>query len=93
MPYEVELVRDGDKVVEVTIRALPDAELTAIHVRTAMQAVITRLPRGTSEQASRRTPVGRNRIARYAAAVEDLEFGRLSRWPCSSPRPIKRRVV
>jgi hypothetical protein len=74
VPYEVELVRDGDKVVEVTIRALPDAELTAVHVRTAMPAIVARLPRNPSEQAARRTQVGRNDIARYTAAVEELEL-------------------
>lgn len=44
--YEVQLVRDGDKVVEINIRAVPGAELTHMEVRGAMQAALRRVPRG-----------------------------------------------
>jgi hypothetical protein len=46
VPYEIELVRDGDKVVEINIRAVPGAELTHVEVRSAMQAALRRVPRG-----------------------------------------------
>lgn len=46
VPYEIELVRDGDKVVEINIRAVPGAELTHMEVRGAMQAALRRVPRG-----------------------------------------------
>lgn len=46
VPYEVELVRDGEKVVEINIRAVPGAELTHMEVRSAMQAALRRVPRG-----------------------------------------------
>ena len=46
VPYEIELVRDGDKVVEINIRAVPGAELTHLEVRSAMQAALRRVPRG-----------------------------------------------
>lgn len=72
--YEVELVRDGEKVVEVIVRALPGTELAAMHVRNALQAVLPHLPRGGNELGVRRTAMDANRIAEYAAKVEELEL-------------------
>lgn len=73
VPYEVEMVRDGDKVVEINIRAVPGAELTHMEIRGAMQAALRSVPRG------RQLPVGhgheRRRLAdRQADLIAELEL-------------------
>lgn len=53
--YEIALVKDGERVVEVTIRAVEGAELDPGHIREATQAVIRHLrPRRGAETRQRR---------------------------------------
>jgi len=69
--YEVDLVRDGEKVVEINIRAVPGAELTHLEVRGAIQAALRRVPRGREMRGGH----GRERRSlfdRQADLIEEL---------------------
>jgi len=69
--YEVDLVRDGEKVVEINIRAVPGAELTHLEVRGAIQAALRRVPRGREMRGGH----GRERrplFDRQADLIEEL---------------------
>ena len=73
VPYEIELVRDGEKVVEINIRAVPGAELTHMEVRSAMKAALRRVPRGRELRGGH----GRERrrlFDRQADLIEELEL-------------------
>lgn len=72
--YEVELGRDGEKIVEVVVRALPGTELTTADIRNARQAVVAQLPRRGYDQALRRVQTSSDRIADYAATVRDRDL-------------------
>jgi hypothetical protein len=73
VPYEVELVRDGEKVVEINIRAVPGAELTHMEIRSAMQAALRRVPRGMDIRGGHGRE--RRRLAdRQAGLIEELEL-------------------
>lgn len=75
LPYEVELVRDGEKVVEINIRAVPGEELTHIDVRSAMQAVLRRVPRRHGEPLMRPGRHPRRRLSdRQADLIAELEL-------------------
>lgn len=70
VPYEVELVRDGDRVVEINIRAVPGAELTHTEVRGALQAAMRRVPHGRDMRIG---AAHRRRLAdRQAEVIEEL---------------------
>ncbi|MDQ1249134.1 MAG: hypothetical protein QG597_3508 [Actinomycetota bacterium] len=69
--YDVELVREGDKVVEIHVRAHAGSELTHMDVRGAMQAALRRVPRRSGEWAGQGR--GRLRLAdRQSDIIEEL---------------------
>lgn len=74
LPYEVELVREDERVVEVTVRAVEGAELTYMHVRSAMQAVLDLLPRYSTEQQQRRLRVQHERNAHVHGMLRSGEL-------------------
>lgn len=74
VPYEVEIARDGGKLVEITIRAVRGGELTYPHVRNAMHAVLDLVPRRGGEPAGGRPRDRRAALAREAETVAELEL-------------------
>jgi len=74
VPYEIDLVRDGEKVVEINIRAVPGAELTHMEVRGAMQAALRRVPRGRELRGGPHAHGRRRLFDRQAALIEELDL-------------------
>lgn len=72
--YEIELVREGDRVVEVNISAVEGAELTFAQVRNAMQAVLDHL-RPTRQRFDESDPRGLRPRGRSRTAVASESLG------------------